>query len=60
MGMLLGTNKKGLEYKINVTMQYVSLQALLVGVNDIIAFTKGITTVDGVANYMNSRMIVKL
>ena len=58
--MLLRTNKKGLEYKINVTMQYVSLQALLVGVNDIIAFTKGITTVDGVANYMNSRMIVKL
>ena len=48
--MLLGTNKKGLEYKINVTKQYVSLQALLVCVNDIIAFTKGITTVDGVAN----------
>ena len=58
--MLLRTNKKGLEYKINVTMQYVSLQALLVGVNDIVAFTKGIATVDGVANYINSRMIVKL
>ena len=58
--MLLRTNKKGLEYKINVTMQYVSLQALLVGVNDMVAFTKGIATVDGVANYINSRMIVKL
>ena len=58
--MLLKTNKKGLEYKINVTMQYVSLQSLLVGVNDMVAFTKGISTVDGVSNYINSRMIVKL
>ncbi len=58
--MLLKSDKKGLEYKINITMQYVSLQALLVGVNDAFAFAKGIATVDGVANYMNSRMIVKL
>ncbi len=58
--MLLETNKKGLEYNINMTMKYVTLQALLEGANNITSFAKGIAIVDGASNYMTSSMVVRL
>ena len=58
--MLLKTKNKGLEYNIDMTMKYVTLDALLEGASNVTSFLKGVTLSDSTSSYITSSMFVGL